>query len=48
MDWQTPVAVAIALLACRYAQWPLAQKTRLKAVTSADSQILQIESPDRS
>ena len=48
MDWQTPVAVAIAPLAGRYALWPLAQKPRRKPVASADSQLLQIESPDRS
>ena len=55
MDWQTPVAVAIAPLADRYALWrcsralwPLAQKPRRKPVASADSQLLQIESPDRS
>ena len=48
MDWQTPVAVAIAPLAGRYALWPLSQKPRRKPVASADSQLLQIESPDRS
>ena len=48
MDWQTPVAVAIAPLAGRYALWPLAQKPRRKPVASADSQLLQIESPDPS
>ena len=48
MDWQTPVAVAIAPLGGRYALWPLSQKPRRKPVASADSQLLQIESPDRS
>jgi hypothetical protein len=55
MDWQTPIAVAIATLAggyalwrCARALWPLTEKPRRKPVASADSQLLQIESPDRS
>ena len=55
MDWQTPVAVAIATLAggyalwrCARALWPPAQKPARKSVASADSQLLQIESPGRS